>query len=76
MAKLAEALPNWTRIPVLDETSLPNKYDFDLDYRDDRPDVLISELKEKYGLILERAKRKVRILVVEPELVQNTMIGH
>jgi uncharacterized protein (TIGR03435 family) len=75
IAKLAEALPNWTRIPVLDETSLPNKYDFDLEYRDDRPDVLISELKEKYGLILERAKRKVHILVVEPELVQNTMIG-
>ncbi len=66
-AKLAQALPNWTRMPVVDETSLPGKYDFELEYRDDRPDVLISELKSKYGLVLEPGKRKVRILVVEPD---------
>ena len=65
-AKLAEALPNWTEMPVIDETALPGKYDFDLQYRDDRPDVLLSDLKNKYGLTLQPARRKVRVLVVEP----------
>ena len=53
-------------MPVIDETALSGKYDFDLQYRDDRPDVLISELKNRYGLTLEPAKRKSCVLVVEP----------
>jgi len=64
-AKLAEALPNWVRKVVVDETGLDGLYDFDLEYRDDGPKMLTDGLQQKYGLILTAARRKVRMLVVE-----------
>ena len=63
-AKLAEMLPNWMRMPVVDETGLSGAYDFDLQYRDDGPKVLTDSLA-KYGLTPTPARRPVRMFVVE-----------
>jgi uncharacterized protein (TIGR03435 family) len=67
VAKLAETLPNWMGKPVIDETGLTGFYDFELEYRDDGPAMLVDGLKEKYGLVLTPAKRTVKMLVVEPK---------
>ena len=50
IAKLAEALPNFLKKIVVDETQLKDFYDLALPYRDDGPDLLLGALKEKYGL--------------------------
>src|ERR1051326_7056242 len=63
-AKLAQILPNWMRIPVVDESGLSGAYDFDLQYLDDGPNVLADSLA-KYGLSLTPDRRPVRVLVVE-----------
>jgi uncharacterized protein (TIGR03435 family) len=63
--KLAEALPNWYRKPVVDETGYAGLYDFDLEYRDDSADMLTNGLRDEYGLVLTPARRKVRMLVIE-----------
>ncbi len=64
-ARLAETLPNWLGKPVVAETGLKGLYDFELEYRDDSPKMLTEGLKEKYGLVVTPARRKVRMLVVE-----------
>ena len=64
-AKLAADLPNRLGKVVVDETGLNGLYDFDLEYRDDGPKMLTDGLKQKYGLILTPARRKVKMLVVE-----------
>lgn len=64
-AKLAEALPNWLKKTVVNETGLSGTYDFDLDYVANDPKVLTDELQQKYGIAITPAKRKVRVLVVE-----------
>jgi len=64
-AKLAQALPNWMKETVVDETGLKGSYDFDLEYRADNPKILTDALRQKYGLTLTPGKRKVRILVVD-----------
>jgi len=63
--KLAEALPNWLDKIVVNETGLNGLYDFDLEYRAKDTKMLTDVLQQKYGLVLNPAKRKVRILVVE-----------
>ena len=67
VSKLAEMLPNWLKMPVVDETGYSGSYDFDLEYRDDGPSMLTDGLREKYGLTLTPAKRAVRMLVVRAE---------
>jgi uncharacterized protein (TIGR03435 family) len=64
VATLAETLPNWLRKPVVDETGLAGLYDFDLEYRDDGPQVLTTGLRDKYGIVLSPARRTVRMLVI------------
>ena len=66
VGKLAATLPNWLKSIVVDETGLTGKYDFTLQYRSDSPEILLDDLRSKYGLTLMPAKRKVRILVTKP----------
>lgn len=66
MARVATMLPNFMRQVVVDETGLEGRYDLTLSYRSDNPQVLIDELSTKYGLTLQPARRKVRMLTVEP----------
>jgi uncharacterized protein (TIGR03435 family) len=65
ISKLANALPNWLDKIVVNETALNGSYDLDLPYRPDDATILTNALREKYGLILTPAMRRVRILVVE-----------
>jgi uncharacterized protein (TIGR03435 family) len=65
ISKLANALPNWLGKIVVDETALKGPYDFDLEYRAGDPTVLISALREKYGLILTSGRRRVRMLIID-----------
>lgn len=65
--KLADTLPNFIRKLVVDETGLTEKYDFLLPYGDNNQATLLDAMRERYGLILEPAKRKVRMLVISPQ---------
>lgn len=67
VAKLAATLPNFLKKIVVDETGLDGHYDFILSYRSDSSEVLLSDLRSKYGLTLIPAKRRVRMLTVRPE---------
>ena len=67
ISKLASTLPNFLKKIVVDETGLDGQYDFFLSYRSDSPEVLLTDLRSKYGLTLLPAKRRVRMLMVKPE---------
>jgi uncharacterized protein (TIGR03435 family) len=64
-ARLTEALPNWLRKVVVDETGLKGQYDFDLEYSDGSPTILTDGLQRNYGLVLTPGKRRVHMLVVD-----------
>ena len=64
---LADALPNFIRKLVVDETGLTGRYDFLLPYGDNNQAILLDAMLERYGLILEPAKCKIRMLVIEPQ---------
>ena len=66
-ARLAATLPNFLKKIVIDETGLAGQYDFTLQYRSDSPEILLDDLRSKYGLTLLPAKRRVRMLVIKPE---------
>lgn len=66
-ARLAATLPNFLKKIVIDETGLPGQYDFTLQYSSDSPEILLDDLRSKYGLTLLPAKRRVRMLVIKPE---------
>jgi uncharacterized protein (TIGR03435 family) len=51
---------------VIDETKLTGEYDWDLPYKHGKPEATLPQLKDM-GLEVVKAKRKVNILVVEPE---------
>jgi uncharacterized protein (TIGR03435 family) len=67
VAKLAATLPNFLKKIVIDETGLEGYYDFILSYRSDGLEVLLTDLRTKYGLTVLPARRKVRMLMVKPE---------
>ena len=66
IAKLADTLPNFIGKLVVDETGLAGRYDFPLPCGDNNRAILLDALNERYGLILEPVKRKVRMPVIEP----------
>ena len=66
LGKLADALSNFVRKIVVDETGLTGRFDFQLAYGDHNPAILRDALSERYGLVLEPARRNVRMLVIEP----------
>jgi hypothetical protein len=51
---------------VIDETKLTGEYNWDLPYQHGKPEVTMPQLKA-LGLEVVKAKRAVKILVVEPE---------
>ena len=61
--KLCEYLENYSKCPVVDETSLKKKYDFNFQWRFSDPNSL-NESLNKFGLKLIDGKRKVRLLVL------------
>ncbi len=66
LAKLCEALTDALELPVVDETELFGKYDWELPYQPGQPDIVVRAVKEKLGLELVKARRSIWMLVVEP----------
>lgn len=64
MSKLAEYIEKFQSLPVIDKTDLNGEYDIDLEWFEDNPETLHSELK-KYGLILEKFDKKLPVEVME-----------
>lgn len=64
MSQLAEYLENFTAIPVVDNTNLNGEYDIELEWQEEDPKTLFSELK-KYGLKFEKSKTKLPVEVME-----------
>jgi|SRR5262245_5369318 len=63
--KLAQFLGEIMHQPVLDETGLKDKYDWDLPYNRAGTEVLSAALRERLGLELRKTKRPMEVLIVE-----------
>ncbi len=63
MKRFIKYLENFTRIPVVDETKLNDRYDVKMEWQFEDPKTFHTEL-EKMGLVLEDAERYVEHLVL------------
>ena len=64
MSQLTEYLENFKALPVVDITNLDGEYDIELEWQEEDPKTLYSELK-KYGLKLEKSDKKLPVEVME-----------
>ncbi len=53
--------------PVLDETGIAGKYDYAVHWDPQRPESVLSAVREQLGLELREARRPVEHLIVEPK---------
>ncbi len=65
MEELCVAVANLMEIPVVAETALSGQYDWELPFQPGNPDVLMASLRKRLGLVAERARRQIQVLVVE-----------
>ena len=65
MDALARSLEGLLAIPVLNETGLSGRYDFELPYDSANPETVSRAASEKLGLTLKKERRKVEFVVVE-----------
>jgi uncharacterized protein (TIGR03435 family) len=63
--KLAVVMEMVLHIPVIDETKLQGKFDWDLLYDGNNPQSIIGAVRKEFGLELTLAKRPVEMIVVE-----------
>lgn len=54
--------------PVVDETNLKGKYDWDVLFDAKNPESIVDAVKKDLGLELTRAKRQIEVLVVEESM--------
>jgi uncharacterized protein (TIGR03435 family) len=66
ITKVSEILTNVFGTMVVDETRLEGRYDFDFPYQPGQPEVTSKALRG-IGLEAVKARRNVRVLVVQPE---------
>ena len=66
LAELTGFLTNALRLLVVDETGVSGDYNWELPYQPGQPDGTIRALRERLGLELVKARRSVKMLVVEP----------
>lgn len=55
--------------PVLNETNLKGKYDWDLEFDKDKPESVIAALKEQLGLELKPVRRDLEVLIVSQDQI-------
>jgi uncharacterized protein (TIGR03435 family) len=67
LLKLSEFLENFKGKPVVDETSLKEKYDWELVYSSADPNLLTDSLRERLGLELVQAKRQIEVFVFDKD---------
>jgi uncharacterized protein (TIGR03435 family) len=70
MSQLVDWLANQLRAPVVDETGLGAKYDWELPYQSGQLNVALDALRDRLGLEVVKARRPIRVLVVEGEGTQ------
>lgn len=61
---LADFIQSQLNFPVVNETNLKGKYDFDVPWYNENPNQIYKELK-KLGLELVEGKRKIEVLVIK-----------
>lgn len=66
LADLTGFLTNALQLLVVDETGLSGDYNWELPYQPGQPDVTIRAVRERLGLEPVKARRFVKMLVVEP----------
>lgn len=64
---LVEGIEGVLKQPVIDETKLKGKYDWDVLFDQKNPASIIDGMRKDLGLELTRAKRQIEMLVVEIE---------
>lgn len=62
---LANGIEEVLKLPVIDETNLQGKYDWDTLYDAENPNSIIEAVRKELGLELKRSRRAIEILVVE-----------
>lgn len=53
--------------PVVDETGIEGAYDYELRWDPQRPESVLSAVREQLGLELREARRPIEFLIVEPK---------
>ena len=64
--RLVDGITGLLSQPVVDETNLKGKYDWDIVFDAKNYESIIDALRRDVGLELKRGKRKVEVVVVEP----------
>jgi peroxiredoxin len=64
ISQLIDYLENFTSIPVVDKTNLKGEYDIELEWQEEDPKTIHTELK-KYGLDFEKSDKKLPVEVME-----------
>jgi len=65
--RLVDSIEGVLKIPVIDETKLQGKFDWDLVFDGKNPQSIIEAVRKEFGLELTLAKRPVEIVLVEKE---------
>ncbi|WP_432670732.1 redoxin domain-containing protein [Flavobacterium sp. SM2513] len=64
LSELVKYIEDFTDIPVLDHTNLDGYFDINLQWQLEDPQTINRELK-KYGLLLERSKKKLPVTILK-----------
>lgn len=67
LGQLVRAIEGVLRAPVIDETNLRGKFDWELLYDEDHPKSIIEAVRKEFGLELTLAKRSVEMIVIEKQ---------
>jgi uncharacterized protein (TIGR03435 family) len=65
IATLVQFLTNALGLPIVDETGLSGEYNWELPYQPRQPEGTLQAVRDRLGLELVKARRSVKMLVVE-----------
>jgi uncharacterized protein (TIGR03435 family) len=71
LTKLSRFLTTALELPIVDETGLSGKYNWELPYQPGQPEVTIQAVRDRLGLELVKARRSIKMLVAkQPKLIK------